>query len=197
MRMQCQSTGSMLDVTRQSPRTAGTSTGGSQGDWYVAYTEPRREALAQQHLQRQQFEVYLPLYRVMTRRTRTAQARTAECEPMFPRYLFLRPTKVQQSLSVVRSTRGVTAMIRFGAVYAQLHHDVVAAIQAREREQHHSSLLAVRPMQPGTQVRITNPALDGLEGLVHAASSQRIVVLLDILGQQTRVKLREEDVRVA
>ena len=146
--------------------------------WYLAYTESRREAVALDHLTRQGYETYLPMY--------------GDREPMFPRYLFFRPARLTQSIAPVRSTRGVQSVVRFGSLYAQVNPPVVAAIRQQEIRCRRASNGG--RLQPGQRVRVHDdvPALAGLEGLVHSSASKRVVVLMEILGRQTPVKLQAE-----
>ena len=54
--------------------------------WYLIYSKPRGEELAKTHLERQGYEVYLPLILGrIKRRGRTEKS----IQPMFPRYLFI------------------------------------------------------------------------------------------------------------
>ena len=53
--------------------------------WLLAYTKPRQEALAEENLRRQGFEVLCPQLRVQKLRRRKW---TWVEEPLFPRYLF-------------------------------------------------------------------------------------------------------------
>ena len=151
--------------------------------WYLAYTEPRREALAQEHLSRQGYEAYLPLYGAI--------------EPMFPRYLFFRPASASQSIAPVRSTRRIQMVVRFGSTYARVPQELIAAIREQEALKKLYASGARRP-QPGQRVRVQQsaPALAGLEGLVHSSAARRVVVLMEILGRQTPVRLQAEDLEV-
>jgi transcriptional antiterminator RfaH len=54
--------------------------------WLLAYTKPRQEALAEEHLRRQGYEVLCPQLRVQKLRRRKW---TWVEEPLFPRYLFV------------------------------------------------------------------------------------------------------------
>lgn len=151
--------------------------------WYLAYTDPRREALAREHLDRQGYETFLPLYR--------------GAEAMFPRYLFFRPARASQSIAPVRSTRGVQAVVRFGSVYAHVSDALIAAIREQETMTRKTAAEGRRP-KPGQRVRVqeTVPALAGLEGLVHSSATRRVVVLMEILGRQTPVRLPAENLEV-
>lgn len=81
------------------------------GEWCVARTKPRQEAVAQANLLRQGFQCYLPRLKVL-RRIRRQQV--VRLEPMFRQYLFFRPRRDEQSITPVRSTLGVLGVVCFG-----------------------------------------------------------------------------------
>lgn len=156
--------------------------------WYVVHTKPRLEQAAQEQLQRQGFEVYLPLFRVFRKRPR-AEKPLLRHEAMFPRYLFLRPTRPTQSLSVVRSTLGVTRLVTFGTQPATLVDAAVQAIRRAEAARETAPLDAISPYKPGMPVRLLDPALAGLQALVQSVSRDRVTLLLDILGRPQSVQV--------
>jgi transcriptional antiterminator RfaH len=153
--------------------------------WYVAYTLPRQESVAQANLQRQGFQTYLPLYKADVH------------EPLFPRYIFFRPSTCKQSIAAVRSTRGVKSIVRFGMEFAFLRPEAIDSIQEQERRQNQADPDCMSAFQPGRRVRLRSPALSGLEGLVHSASSKRVMLLMEILGRQIAVKLEPHQVELA
>lgn len=166
--------------------------------WYVAYTEARKETVAQFNLEQQHFLVYLPLYKTIRKRNAHTEAGPVETfEPMFPRYIFFRPSSQQQSISTVRSTRGVLSVVRFGADMAQVQPETIASIRELEALRKNVDLSAGATLRPGSPVRISEHAFSGLEGLVHSISAQRIVVLMEILGRQTKVKVRRTAIEPA
>ncbi len=161
--------------------------------WYVAHTKPRQERTAAEQLRRQDFEVYLPLFKVFCepgRRQRAASdpALTGH-EPMFPRYLFLRPTRATQSLAVVRSTVGVSRLVLFGHQPATLADAAVQAIRQVEDQRETADLADLSPYRPGMAVRLQDPALAGVRALVQAVSADRVTLLLDILGRPQTVQV--------
>jgi transcriptional antiterminator RfaH len=163
--------------------------------WYLAYTEPRQEILALGNLRQQGFQTYLPLYKTIKKRTSKSAMDTATAqplivhEPMFPRYLFFKPSSNRQSISVVRSTRGVNSIVRFGSLFALVQPQVLAAIQEQEQLRNGLDPKSMDALKPGRHVRINDAGMEGLEGLVHSTSSKRIIVLMEILGHQTRIKV--------
>jgi transcriptional antiterminator RfaH len=154
--------------------------------WYLAYTKPRQEQIALINLEQQAFEAYLPLYKKFKK---TEQGPVALFEPMFPRYILFRPGKPEQSISAVRSTKGVANIVRFGFEPAILQDALVQRIRQLEQDRNHATLQDISNFQQGQTVRLKHTALGGVEGLVQSVSSKRVAVLLEILGRPTVVQL--------
>jgi transcriptional antiterminator RfaH len=150
--------------------------------WLLAYTKPRQEALAEEHLRRQGFDVLCPQLRVQKLRRRKW---TWVEEPLFPRYLFVGATD-EQSWAPVRSTVGVTSLVRFGGQVAAVPKALVETLRtsATEPQRH-------RPIyQQGQKVRIVAGPFATLEGVFDMAQGEtRATVLLDLLGRQSPVRL--------
>lgn len=155
--------------------------------WYLAYTKPRQESVAELNLDRQGFEVYLPMFRTLKR-----GVAEPVLEPMFPRYLFVRPRTDAQSLGVVRSTRGVLTLIRFGIEFGCVPCDVIDRIRAFEEARRAASVSELSALRAGQKVLISDGPFKGLEGLVQSVSSKRVVVLLELLGRLAQVGLAHQ-----
>lgn len=156
--------------------------GNEETNWYVAFTKPRQEVRAEAQLARQGFEVYSPSYP----RIKSGIAKVI-LEPMFPRYLFLRPTRPDQSLAVVRSTLGVSNLVRLGLEPARVKSELVEKIRTLECRKLAEPLSNLFPHQPGDHVRIQTGALAGLEGVVESVAEKRVMVLMSFLGRESRV----------
>lgn len=170
------------------------SEGGPFGPWYVAHTRPRQEEVARRNLVRQGYGVYLPQLKVLKRLRHRRQK--VWFEPMFPGYLFFHTGRAEQSIAPVGSTLGVACVVRFGGVQAILQPDTFEGIRALERRQNAVELAELRALRPGKQVVVDNGPLAGLEGLVARVSRERVIVLMHLLGGQTRVKLKPEQLRI-
>jgi len=79
--------------------------------WYAVYTKARQETVAEENLQRQGFETFLPWITQLRRRRGKWLDVT---EPLFPRYLFTRLDPAGQDIGPIRSTFGVTRLVTFG-----------------------------------------------------------------------------------
>jgi transcriptional antiterminator RfaH len=162
--------------------------------WFLVYTRPRMEHSAQDNLLRQGFEVYLPLFKVMAS---TADGLRPAFEPMFPRYLLVRPSHAGQSLSTVRSTRGVHSLVHFGIEPARVPLETVQGIRALEARRSELTPEEISPLQPGRRVRVKGAALHGLEGLVQSVARRRVTFLLEILGRNKLVTVDADQVELA
>jgi len=163
-------------------------------NWYLIYTKPRAEQLAQDNLLRQQFTTYLPLVKETHRRRGKY---VSLIEPMFPRYLFIQLNCTTDNWSPIRSTMGVSSIVRFGTYPMQVPDDLVQTLQQNEDENGIQSITE-KDFKSGDSVRIIDGAMAGLEGIYEKKSSkERVTVLLNIAGQYTRVSMTRHDIQLA
>jgi transcriptional antiterminator RfaH len=159
--------------------------------WFVAQTKPRQEHIAEANLIRQNYEVMLPLIpRLRASKSKLAEKLTENQEPLFPGYIFLRPAHAQHSLSPVRSTLGISRLVRFGTEYGQLRESVMDELMAFVKSQLSDPVEATRRakrLEVGSSVRVTDGPLVGLEGLVSRVATDRIIVLIELLGREQKI----------
>ena len=151
-------------------------------NWLLIYTKPRSELLAQEHLQRQGFEVMCPMMRAQ--RMRSGRWDWVE-EPLFARYLFV-GAHHDQSWSSMRSTIGVTSVVKFGGAYAMVPEGLIELLKSSSEEMPNH-----RPLfQRGQKLRIVAGPYASLEAIFEMEDGgQRAIVLLDLLGRQSRVRV--------
>ena len=160
----------------------------SQPNWFAVVTKPRQEQIALENLQRQDFECFLPLADNPYQRRRKRHQRMIE--PLFPRYLFLNAIAGQQNLAPVRSTRGVTTMVRFGTELAVVPESIINAI--KNRTDPATGLIRIKPveLEAGDKVRIFDGPLAGITGIVQEKRSEnRALILMELMGRPTAVEV--------
>lgn len=162
--------------------------------WYVVHTKVRQEQTACENLARQGYAVYLPRIKILKRLRGRQQA---QLEPLFPRYVFVQPGSLAHSIAPVRSTLGVTALVRFGHEPAVMRPATLQGIREFEARQNEARDEDISPFQRGERVRVVEGPLTGLEGLISDVSQQRVIVLMELLGQDTRVSLSRDQLLVA
>jgi transcriptional antiterminator RfaH len=155
------------------PKMGALSTPTSEA-WYVLQTKPRQELRAREHLENQGFRCVLPLIRVEKIRRRVRQWVD---EPLFARYLFIRLGGADARWNVLRSTRGVSQVVRFGGVPAKVPSEWMIAFLSRDRA-------PVRLFDTGQRVVVTDGPFAGLEGVYKLPDGEtRAIVLLELLGK--------------
>ena len=152
--------------------------------WFAVLTKPRCESVSVQHLQRQGYPCFLPMVR---HQRRTAKGMQVTIEPLFPRYVFVQARRDGWTLGPVRSTRGVTGVVRFGGNAAIVPDRVIDLI--RDHIQDDECVHLDAPMwSRGDEVRVTEGPFAGLRAVFEAdAGSERVRLLMEILGERVAV----------
>lgn len=163
--------------------------------WYVVYTKPGKERVAEGNLARQGFEPYLP--RIQAKR-RHARRVTDVAAPLFPRYLFVALDLDNHAWRSVNGTYGVVRLVAFGERPAPLPESVVPELQARESEDGVIRETAIRSFRKGERVEIADGALGASDAVFEARDGNgRVMVLLNMLGRSVSVRMSEDRVRAA
>jgi transcriptional antiterminator RfaH len=148
----------------------------------VAQTETLRERTAQRFLSQADFETYLPMIGGKNRAV-----------PLFPAYLFVRLGDT--GWSRIDNTIGVLQLLRSGDKPAKVPDHIINEIRGRE----HNGVVRLpeRPCwQPGERVRIDKGTFLGQTGLFDGMSArERVFVLLNLFGRQTRAELPVADLQ--
>jgi transcriptional antiterminator RfaH len=163
--------------------------------WYAAYTQPNAEAKALDHLQRQGYSVYLPLYH---RWVRHARKRALVSRPLFPRYLFVGLDRLTQLWRPIRSTVGVVGLVSGAEEPVTVAPAIIEMLRRREGEGAFDVVSPVQNLRPGDAVRVTEGPFEDLVGrLVGLADHERIHILIDLLGRSVRAEVAATAVEAA
>ena len=162
--------------------------------WYLVYTKVRQEKVAQTNLERQGYEVYLPLVKLVRRRL---GRRVSAVGAMFPRYLFVRLDSNTDNWAPIRSTLGVVSIVRFGQEPARVPEAFVSYLRGKEDAQGVQTV-AIDELKPGMRVRVIEGSLMGYEGIYQARTGhERVIVLLDIMGKVARTAIDRDSLETA
>ncbi len=163
--------------------------------WYAVFCKPRQETVAEANLANQGYAVYLP--RLTSARRRSGRW-VDTVEPLFPRYLFVAAELEIQSLAPVRSTKGVSGLVRFGGEPAVVPEHLIAALRQREDAATGLHVYARPLFAPGDRVKLMQGPLAGLEGVFSAETGDlRVVVLMEMLGMLNRLEVSRDWVAAA
>lgn len=153
--------------------------------WYTIQTKPRKEKVVENRLTDLHLEVFLPWLRC---RRRVASRFDWVLSPLFPGYLFCR-LDLLTSGKAVRYAPGVKDFVKFGSRFAQVGDDVIENLKARCP--HGVAEIKPKRYRRGEPVRITEGPFSGLEAVFEREmkDSERVAILLEFLGRQTRMVL--------
>ena len=158
----------------------------SQG-WFVATTKPRQEKVAQQQLENQNFTAYLPMFRRSKHRNGKWKEST---EALFPGYVFIQLDLEKDNIAPIRSTIGVQGLVRFGNQLVALDQKVINHLQQNEQQQLEQNVDHAAQFTAGDTVKLLSGPFAGLNGVFDISkSSDRVIVLLSILGGQQSVTI--------
>lgn len=152
--------------------------------WYLVYTKPKKEAIAKYNLQRQGFEIFLPLIQ-QERRRRGRWVKVIE--PLFPSYLFIRLKLGHDNLSSIRSTIGVRGLVRFSEEPAVVPESIVTSLKLTVDESSGLYRGTTPAFSKGDMVVIERGALAGIHAIVSAETGEgRVTILFKMLGRENR-----------
>ena len=158
--------------------------------WYLIYTKVREEFRAQENLQNQGFEVFLPTCCVQKKNQKTVEL---VIEPLFTRYLFIRLSEVADNWSPIRSTKGVVQLLRFGQsnIPIVIPDAIVDCLKVRclNEEPLHELFLQ------GEFLEISQGPFKGLAGFfeklqISQDGSTRALLLVEILGSTQKLQIQ-------
>lgn len=170
--------------------------------WLALQTESGRETLAAAQLIARRLNCYLPAIAFYAQRGRACQWRTA---PLFRGYLFLRVPQAAAAAHVARAraAAGVLDVMRGNGRAAESGYAIVPEadirhcreVETRSFERKAAAQRKQRgpydgPLKIGDAVRVGVGPLEGWAGIIEKLTdSERVLVLMDILGRATHVTL--------
>tara|TARA_B100000029_G_C17602480_1_gene966287 strand:+ start:2766 stop:3278 length:513 start_codon:yes stop_codon:yes gene_type:complete len=154
--------------------------------WYLIYCKPREEKVAQEHLERQGYEVYLPLILCRTKqRGRTKKV----IQPMFPRYLFIYLSDKTDDWTPIRSTIGVSNLVKFGINPAKVPENLILKLKENEQNKGFHDLPDIK-LEPGDHLLIAEGPFEGYEAtLLSQNANERVTVMLKIAEKYIKIIL--------
>lgn len=152
-------------------------------NWHLIYSKAQQEGIARINLEQQNYPVYLPMCWVQKRVRGVYRTIT---EPMFPRYLFVQLDALKDDWGPIRSTRGVSHLVRFGTEVARVNPQLIQFL--RNAEQKLVDPQSVKKnkdlFHKGQRVLVSEGPFVGYEALYQEKrGANRCKILLDLVGK--------------
>lgn len=160
----------------------------TQAAWFLLHCKSRQESRAETHLANQGYVCFLPR---IEKETLHHGQRLAVPIPLFPGYLFVYLDPQVDNWSPLRSTRGVTRLVSFGAEPLPVPNELIATLQQRVAETPTTPVL-----RPGDRLRVTEGVFADIEGIFNAWDDhERVVILLNLMQREHRLILSSRSVQ--
>jgi transcriptional antiterminator RfaH len=158
--------------------------------WYVIHTKAREEFRALENLQNQGFEVFLPSCQVQKKSHGKIKLTT---EPLFSRYLFIRLSDVTSNWFPIRSTRGVSTLLRFGLTTEPVKLPDLIVDYLKQRCAMGEPLHELFKL--GELLEITHGPFKGFTGFFEKIQSSsdgstRALLLIEVLGSVQKLNIQ-------
>ncbi|MEQ8440645.1 MAG: transcription/translation regulatory transformer protein RfaH [Roseitalea porphyridii] len=163
--------------------------------WFAVFCKTGQERLAEGNLLNQGFTTYLPR---LALRKRSGGKNVAVTVPMFPGYLFVQVDLERTPWRAINSTFGVRRIVSFGERPAPLPEGAIEEIRAREDADGIIRLPKVAPFQKGETVEFADGPMSDVKAMFTVPSgTERVIVLMNLLGRQVPVRVDQDRLRRA
>ena len=156
--------------------------------WYLVQFKRNAYRLVERNLNQQGFKTFLPLQHSTSR----GESKFLTCmKPLFPGYIFVSIELDSEPWRKINSTLGVVRLICQDGLPKKLPLEIVSGLMSRcDRS---GKLLPASALQRGDSVAVVSGALTNFVATVETIDSERrIWVLMNIMGQFTKVQVGSE-----
>jgi transcriptional antiterminator RfaH len=155
--------------------------------WYLLYAKARQEKTALDNLERQGYTAYLPL---IEQKKRVGTQLKNVIVPMFPRYLFVQLQEGVDDFAPIRSTIGISNMVRFSGRVSIVPDSLIEQLR-----RHENGTDVIEPkFIAGDKVKIASGPFAEYEAIFQSTNSEkRAIILLQIAEKATQLKINLDD----
>jgi transcriptional antiterminator RfaH len=161
--------------------------------WYLIQFKPNSHRLAERNLHRQGFETFLPMHKITRRK---ASRFVSDLKPLFPGYMFVNVNSDLAPWRAINSTIGVSRLVSFEGKPKPLPMQLISGLMLRCDVS--GTLLPHKSISVGDTVEmITGPFANFIATVDTIDPEQRIWVLMDFMGQKTRMQVTTDQLQLA
>jgi transcriptional antiterminator RfaH len=157
-------------------------------NWFLLYCKGREEQRAVDNLKNQNIEsffVSISIEKIISGKKKIKE------EPLFPNYVFVKLDTQNDNFNSVRSTRGVIDFIKCGLEYIKVPISLIDDLK------NHHNKDCDRVFKHNEKLLINNGPFKGIDAIYQYSDGlDRSVVLINILQNQTQVKIKNKMLKV-
>jgi len=156
--------------------------------WAAVNVKPNQAKKAEANLMRQGLDILAPRIKITKRQQNRFIHRF---DLFFPGYIFVHIDTTTDDARKVRSTYGVSNIVRVGDRIGALPDTFIEAIRSRTHEMHYQASV---DLTPGQKVEIARGPFAGLVAdLIQVDANQRVKCLFDLISGKVSVSLDAND----
>ena len=161
--------------------------------WYLIQFKPNSHRLAERNLHRQGFETFLPIQKITRRK---ASRFVSDLKPLFPRYMFVSVNAGLAPWRTINSTIGVSKLVSFEGKPKPFSLQLISGLMLRCDAS--GTLLPPKSLNEGDSVEmLSGPFANFIATVDTIDPEERIWVLLDFMGQKTRMQVSTDQLQLA
>ena len=161
--------------------------------WYLIQFKPNSHRLAERNLRRQGFETFLPMQQITHRK---ASRFVSDLKPFFPGYMFVSVNSEQEPWRTINGTMGVLRLVSFDGKPKPLPPQLISSLMLRCDAK--NTMLPLNSFNEGDSVEmLTGPFANFIVTVDTIDPEQRIWVLMDFMGQKTRMQVSADQLQIA
>ena len=161
--------------------------------WYLIQFKPTAIALAERNLHRQGFETFLPMQKITRRK---ASRFVSDLKPLFPGYMFVSVNSDLAPWRTINSTIGVSKLVSFEGKPKPLPLQLISGLMLRCDAS--GTCSHPKALSEGDSVEmLTGPFANFIATVDTIDPEQRIWVLMDFMGQKTRMQVTADQLQLA
>ena len=160
--------------------------------WYFIQFKRNSHRIAERNLNQQGFETFLPLQDLTGKR---GSKFLTSIKPLFPGYMFVSVNSDGPQWHKINNTIGVSRLMCQDGVPKRVPSEVVSGLISRCDS--FGRLISPAALKCGDSVKFQSGVLANFIATVETIdSNRRIWVLMDIMGQNTRVQVASEQIKL-
>ena len=162
-------------------------------DWYLVQFKPNSYRLAERNLNRQGFATFSP----MQESTRRKVSRfVSNLKPAFPGYIFVSVKSDHAQWRKISSTIGVSRLVSFGGKPQPIPPQLISGLMLRCDKD--GKISPLKKINKGDRFELlSGPFANFIVTLESIDQEQRICVLIDFMGQRTRMRVGSDQLKLA
>ena len=153
-------------------------------EWFILQFKPNAHHQAAKNLNRQGFEIFLPLHDTTSRKL-SRFVNTSK--PLFPGYMFIRFDRAESEWHKINNTYGVSRLITFNSSLKSIPTTFIDSLMKRYDPS--GKLIPIVEMKKGDKVEILKgPFANFIATVEKYESEQRIWILMDLMGRKAKLQ---------